>query len=64
MNLRSQKGITGMDITASILIITVFTAIISALYQNYATSSKNIERKAQATEYAIETIEKQKNKIQ
>ena len=61
MNLRSQKGITGMDVTASIVIITIFTAIIAALYQNYAISSKNIERKAQATEYAIETIEEIKS---
>ena len=61
MNLRNQKGITGMDITASIMIILIFTSIIVALYQNYATSSKNIERKAQATEYAIETIEEIKS---
>ena len=61
MNLRDQKGFTGMDITAAIMIVTIFSAIIATLYQNYSISSKKIERKAEATNYAVQTIEEIKS---
>ncbi len=57
MNIRSQKGFTGADVTVAVLIVTVFAAIIATLYQNYVTTSKEIQRKAEATQYAVETIE-------
>ncbi len=57
MNLKSQKGITSMDVTVAIMIIVIFSSIIVSLYQNYSISSKRIEREAEATEYAIETVE-------
>ena len=61
MNLKSQKGITSMDVTVAIMIIVIFSSIIVSLYQNYSISSKRIERKAEATEYAIETVEEIKS---
>lgn len=57
MNIRSQKGFAGADVTVAVLIVTVFAAIIATLYQNYVTTSKEIQRKAEATQYAVETIE-------
>ena len=62
MNIKSDKGFTGVDITIAVLIITVFTAIIAALYQNYIITSKNIERKSEAINYAIQEIESLKTK--
>ena len=61
MNIKSQKGFTGADVTVAVLIVTIFAAIIATLYQNYVTTSKQIERKAQATQYAVEVIEEIKN---
>ena len=57
MNIRSQKGFAGADVTVAVLIVTIFAAIIATLYQNYVTTSKEIQRKAEATQYAVEVIE-------
>ena len=57
MNIKSNKGFTGADVTVAVLIVTVFAGVIAALYQNYSLTSKQIERKAQAVDYAVQTIE-------
>ena len=62
MNIKSDKGFTGVDITIAVLIITIFTSLIAALYQNYIITSKNIERKSEAINYAIQEIESLKTK--
>ena len=61
MTIKNQKGFTGADVTVAVLLITIFSAIIVTLYQNYILTSKQIERKSQATQYAVETIEEIKN---
>ena len=58
MNIRSQKGFAGADVTVAVLIVLIFSAIIVTLYQNYVSTAKQIERKAEATQYAVETMEK------
>ncbi len=57
MNLRNQKGFTGADVIIAVLVIAVFGSIIIGLYNNYTIVSKEVERKAQATQYAIGVIE-------
>ena len=57
MNIKSEKGFTGADITVAILIVTIFAGIIAAMYQNYTRTSKEIERNAEATNYAVDVIE-------
>ena len=64
MNIKSQKGFTGADVTVAVLIITVFTAIIAALYQNYMRTSKEVEMKSEATNYAVGIIEELKGNSQ
>lgn len=59
--LKDEKGITGIDITASILIITIFVAILATIFFNINKNSKEIERKTEATHYAISLIEEIKN---
>ena len=57
MNFKSDKGIAGIDITVSIIIITVFVSIITALFYTINLTAQDIERKREATSIAIKTIE-------
>lgn len=60
MNIKSEKGITTIDITISIIIITLFVALIATLMYQINSNSNSINRKAEATNYAINEIEKLK----
>lgn len=60
MKLKNNKGITGVDIAISTTIIIVFISFISALFYNVGTTSKKIERKTVATDFAINIIEAMK----
>lgn len=57
MNFKNNKGITGVDLSVALIIIVLFVGIISSLVYNFATSSRNINRKATATDIAIYKIE-------
>ena len=60
MNLKNEKGITNIDIIVSIIIITLFVAIIATLMSNINGNSDSVERRAEATNYAINEIERLK----
>lgn len=60
MNIKNNKGITLVDISISIMIIFLFSSLITGLIYNYSTSTKTVNRKAEATQYAITVIEKLK----
>lgn len=60
--LKQNKGITGIDITISIIIITIFVALISTLVYKITYNSAKIERKNIAASYAIDEIETIKEK--
>lgn len=57
MKFRNNKGITGVDLSVALIIIVLFVGIISSLVYNFAISSRNINRKATATNIAIAKIE-------
>ena len=57
MYFRSEKGISGIDIVASVIIVTIFIAIIANIIANINLNSKDIEKKTQATSYAVDEIE-------
>ena len=57
MNLRDNKGITGIDISVALIIIVLFVGIISTLSYNYVIASRSMNRKAIATNIAISKIE-------
>lgn len=61
MFIREEKGITGIDIAISIIVITIFIAMISNLIVNINLNSKDTERKTIAISYAIQEIEKIKS---
>ena len=60
MDIKSEKGITGMDIAISVIIITIFISLIAVLSFNIQKTQEDIKRKSEATSYAIEIIEELK----
>lgn len=60
MNLKNEKGITAIDITVSIILITLFVALIAVLIYNTNKNTASIERRAEATNYLINAIEEVK----
>ncbi len=61
MNIKSEKGITGIDISVAIIIILLFVSIIATLIYNYSTTSKEINRKSTATYMIIDILEHAKS---
>lgn len=60
MNLKNERGATGIDITIAIIILALFIGLIVSLMYGINQSSKEIERKTEALNYAISEIEKMK----
>ena len=56
MNWKNEKGITTIDITVSIILITLFVALIAVLIYNVNKNSDSMERRAEATNYVINAI--------
>lgn len=57
MNLRSNKGITGVDISVAILILILLVGVVAALISNYTSNSKEINRKSTASYIIIDILE-------
>lgn len=57
MKLKRENGITGIDITISIILITIFIAIISTLSTQIQRDREDIKRRTEAYSYAVQTIE-------
>ena len=60
MKIKSEKGITGIDITVSILVITIFISLIGVLIFNIDSQSKSIEWRTEAAYQAVNLIEELK----
>ena len=60
MKIKSEKGITGIDITVSILVITIFISLIGVLIFNIDSQSKSIERRTEAAYQTVNLIEELK----
>ena len=54
---KNDEGITGVDITIAIILITIFVSIIATLFYNIQKTSTELERETIATSYAVEIIE-------
>ena len=57
MRINTEKGITNIDITISIIVITLFIALIASIMYTIRTNSSSMERRAEAINYAINEIE-------
>ena len=62
MSIKDEKGLTGVDIAISLIIITIFIAMIANLIAITNLTSQDAQRKSIATSYAIQEIEKIKAK--
>ena len=62
MSVKSQRGIAAIDIAVSVIIITIFIALIGNLIVNINLNTKKSERKTIATSYAVQEIENIKAK--
>lgn len=62
MDIKKANGIAGVDIVISVIIITIFIAVIAVLTFNIQRNNEEIKRKSEATSYAINIIEDIKRK--
>lgn len=56
--MKNQKGYTGVDIAISVVVITIFIALIGTLVFNFNSNSNEIEYRSKALDYAINEIER------
>ena len=56
--IKQNKGITGIDIVISVIVITIFVALIASLVYKINFNGKKVERKNIALSYAINEVEK------
>ena len=59
--MKSERGFTAIDVSIAIILIFIFVSILAVLFFQYNNSSQELERKSQATYYAISEIEQIKN---
>ena len=55
--LKSNKGVTGIDVAMSIIIIVITIGVISSMYSSYSRKYKQIQRASVATNLAMEIIQ-------
>lgn len=56
-NIKSQKGVTGLDIGVAIFIIIIFSSLIASLFYNISMINTSKKRNAIAAIYATEVLE-------
>ena len=61
MHFKSEKGFTGSDTAVALIIIFIFISVMTTLSYNFITSNKELERRSDATDIAIDEIEQIKN---
>lgn len=55
--IKDEKGLTGVDIAISLVIVTMFVAIIANLIANINLDTEKMDRKSKALAYAVQEIE-------
>lgn len=56
--MKNNRGVTAIDIAISVILITIFVAVIGNLIVNINVNFENMKRKTMATSYAVKEIEK------
>lgn len=57
MKIRNNKGITGVDITISVIILAIFISLIANMFYNVSQIGNSVSRKSEATYVAVKVIE-------
>ena len=60
MNIKDEKGITEIDITLTVILITIFLAVVLTIFTSIQKNTTKLNRETEAMYYAVDTIE---NKI-
>lgn len=57
MDLKKNKGFTGVDISIALIVLIIFVGTIATIIYNFEVQSKAIERKSEATSIIIDILE-------
>ena len=57
MRLKQEKGITGIDLTIAVILISIFMGTILTVFTAVQKNSTKLERETEAMYYAVDTIE-------
>lgn len=63
MKIRSEKGYTGIDIAISVVVLFLFVSLIATMSYQVNSSVNGVKLKSEATQIAVEEIEKLKNEL-
>lgn len=63
MNLKSERGYTGIDIAIGIVVLFIFVSLIASLSYTFNSSARDMELRAEATSIAVEEMENLKNSL-
>lgn len=61
MNIKNNKGITGVDLSIAMIVILIFVSLVTTLIFNYTKNAKEVTRKSTATYMIIDILEYAKN---
>ena len=61
MNIKNNKGITGVDITIAIIILALFVSLITSMFYTVTIIGRTVNRKAEAVYITIQVIEAAKH---
>ena len=57
MKIKNNKGFVGVDTSIAIIILLIFIPTITAMIYNINKENKNVERKSQALNFAVNVME-------
>ena len=57
MNIKDEKGITEIDITLTVILITIFLAVVLTIFTSIQKNTTKLNRETEAMYYAVDTIE-------
>ena len=60
MKIKNNKGLTGVDVTISVIILTIFVSLIANMFYNVSQIGNAVNRKSEATYVAVQIIEAMK----
>lgn len=60
MKIKNNKGLTGVDVTIAVIILTIFISLIANMFYNVSQIGNAVNRKSEATYVAVQIIEAMK----
>lgn len=57
MKIKNNKGLTGVDVTIAVIILTIFVSLIANMFYNVSQIGNAVNRKSEATYTAVKIIE-------